>query len=508
MGRNAGRPLMRLPGFVVIAVLAAGPALAQKSGQSLPPAVRKPSPAPVSNAAPSATAASAEEPAPAPAGAPAPAPAAAEKPAPPARRGPALKMAPSPTPGPLERSVSASRQFVIYQADGTIRAKIARKVEDIKTEWLKTLQMKDEWKSPIIVQLTSLAPPGAPRMRTALFIGDGGESKVQIDVFDMAALRGGEFDLEVYRALCLELMYRREPPKAGKSYHQPPVWLLEAFLEDSRTKAGEGIAAGLYERIIESGPPPKLEGFLKERPEMMDATTRAIYRARAMALLRAFLAMPDGAKGFAAWIMSLPVINAADAGKLAANFPSLADQPSNLSKQWALSLADASASKRAQSLSMSESVRQLTLILDIGAPADPKRPNDDLVSGPMAFPVIARTKSGKFILGHKSGELLRLQLAAHPLIRPIVEEYHLIVSELVTKPKKNVEKRLAKNMELQKAVTDRYSGIADYMNWFEAAKLETPSQEFDVLLEMPSNGDTGRADPITRYMNDLEVRGW
>ncbi len=44
------------------------------------------------------------------------------------------------------------------------------------------------------------------------------------------------------------------------------------------------------------------------------------------------------------------------------------------------------------------------------------------------------------------------------------------------------------------------------MNWFEAAKLETPSREFDVLLEMPKEG--GRTDPITRYMNDLEARGW
>lgn len=503
---------MRTAGVVLAALLAAAPAFAQKSGGAQPSAVRKPSPTPArapvpeTTPVPKATPVPEEEPPPPPADVPGPE--VTPVPVPPPFRAGGARAAAAPTPGPLERSVSASRQFVIYQADGTIRSKVARKVEDLKTEWLKTLQIRDEWKSPIVIQLSSFTPPGAPRMRTALYIGDGGESKVQIDVFDMAALRGGDFDLEVYRALCLDLMYRNDPPKAGKSYHQPPVWLLEAFREDARTKAGDGIAAGLYERIIESGPPPKLEGFLKERPEMMDATTRAIYRARAMALLRAFLALPDGPKGILTWIQSLPGINAADAGKLVANFPSLATQPSNLSKQWALSLADASAAKRTESLAMSESLRRLALILDIGAPADPKKPNDNLVSGPMAFPVIARTKNGKFILGHKSEELLRLQLAAHPLIRPIIEEYHLIVAELVGKPKKNVEKRLTKNMELQKAVTDRYNGIADYMNWFEAAKLETPSQEFDVILEMPSNGPNGRTDPITRYLNDLEVRGW
>jgi hypothetical protein len=303
-------------------------------------------------------------------------------------------------------------------------------------------------------------------------------------------------------------MYRQKPPKAGKPYQQPPVWLLEAFVEDGQTKAGEGIAAGLYDKIVESGSPAKLDSFLKERPEMMDATTRAIYRARSMALLRALLATPDGSRGLVSWMNSLPATNPVDAGKLLSHFPSLASDPTNLSKQWALALADASASNRAKSLTMSETVRQLAQIMDFGAPRDPKKPNDNMVTGPMALPLIARSKggSGPFIVNRKAEELFRLQMRAHPLIRPIVEEYQLIATELVQKPKKNVEKRLEKNLDLQKAVTSRASEIEDYMNWFEAAKLETPSREFDVLLEMPKA--EGRTDPITRYMNDLEARGW
>ncbi len=112
----------------------------------------------------------------------------------------------TPTPAPIQRSVSASRQFIIYHSDGTLRGKVARKVEDLKSEWLKTMQLTDEWKSPIIVQINSLAPAGAPRIRTGYFIGDGDENKVQIDVFDLAALRGGDFEMELYRALCLEFM--------------------------------------------------------------------------------------------------------------------------------------------------------------------------------------------------------------------------------------------------------------------------------------------------------------
>jgi hypothetical protein len=227
-----------------------------------------------------------------------------------------------------------------------------------------------------------------------------------------------------------------------------------------------------------------------------------------MALLRAFLAMPEGSAGLASWIMSLPEINPADAGKLVASFPSVEAEPASLSKQWALSLADASASNRMKALSMDETLRLLNLILDIGAPMDPKKPNENMVSGPMSLPVIARTKGGRFIMNQKSEELLRLQIRAHPLLRPIVEEYHIIATELAARPKKNFEKRLSQNVELQKAIAERAGGISDYMNWFEAAKLETPSREFDVLLEMPSDSSAGRTDPITRHMNDLEARGW
>ena len=38
----------------------------------------------------------------------------------------------------------------------------------------------------------------------------------------------------------------------------------------------------MYERLIKEESPPKLEAFLKERPEMLDATSRALYRARAL----------------------------------------------------------------------------------------------------------------------------------------------------------------------------------------------------------------------------------
>ena len=61
----------------------------------------------------------------------------------------------------LQRSVSATQQFVIYYPDRTTRAQLARKVEDIKSAWLAALQLTDSWKYPIVVQIVTMPRAGS-----------------------------------------------------------------------------------------------------------------------------------------------------------------------------------------------------------------------------------------------------------------------------------------------------------------------------------------------------------
>jgi len=414
----------------------------------------------------------------------------------------------APVSVPIQRSISSSKQFVVYYSDGKVRSQLARKAEDVKAEWLGLFKLKDTWRAPIIIQVVSTRLPDSPRLVTNVYESDGGEIKVQIDVYDPSVLKGAEFDLEVYRALCLEYTYRKSPPKTGKAVSQPPAWLLEGLYADAVARE-EGTPAGLFEMLVKSGPPPKLEAFLKLRPESLDATSRAVYRAQAMALLRAFLGMPNGAANLQHYLSSLHEIRSTDAGKLLDKFPELAAQPANLSKMWTLCLAHASASDRNKPFGMAETQNQLTLLLGISAPKDSKKPEAGIVTGPEALPLIARGQAGRFILQQKSEELLRLELRAHPIMRPIVEEYRLIATQLAAKPGRNVDKRLRKNMELQKAVVTRTDAIADYMNWFEASQLNTPSREFEAPISREGDGGIfKRNDAISRQLDDLESRGW
>ncbi|CAN5602412.1 hypothetical protein BH09VER1_BH09VER1_20770 [soil metagenome] len=411
-------------------------------------------------------------------------------------------MAPAP-----QRSISVSQQFIIYYSDRLVRSRLARKSEDLKSNWLHCLGLQDEWKTPIILQMHSVRPPRTPRTLTTLYESDGGQLKVQIDIFDPTVLASSDFDLEVYRALCLEYEYRNVPLKSGKSFTQPPNWLLEGIYQDSVARE-DGLPPGLFDKLIQNGPPPKLGAFLRQRSENLDATSRAIYRAQALTLLRAFLRVPDGAKHLAEYVASLPGISNADDDKLLEKFPLLQNQPSNLSKLWSLTLADATGSSRIKTLGIPETLKQLDTIFQLTVAKDPKKPAAGNVTGVECLQILSRTDTGRYVVRQKSEELMRLEARAHPLLQPIVEEYRLIATQLGARSV-NLEKRLRKNEELCQAVAKRADQISDYVNWFEATQLDTPSREFDAIT-MPDDSQTAvpRTDAISRRLDDLEARGW
>ena len=423
--------------------------------------------------------------------------------------GMAVAQQPIPSVAPIQRTISVSQQFVIYKADRAARGWVARKAEDLKADWLERLKADSDWDLPIIIQLNTLRPPNTPRIATNIFEADGGAPKIQIDVYDPLVLKSSDFDLEVFRALALELAYRKLTIKAGKSIQRPPAWLIEGLHEDMVARE-DGVPVDTYKHLIETSSVPKLDTFLKQRPEMMDATSHAIYRALSMGLLRALLDSPDGAKHLRDYVANLPNSNPADAKQLLAQFPELGADPTQLNKLWTLAIARASATDRVDSLGIDETRKKLDLILDITSVTDPKKPKSDSVTGPTALLTIGRTESGRYTLRQVIESLLRLEVRAHPLFRPIIEEYRLIATELAARPKKNMEKRLAENIRLQEVLQKRMAEMTDYLNWFDATQMSTPSQAFQNVGEREEmfSSMPPRNDAVSRYLDDLEASGW
>lgn len=417
--------------------------------------------------------------------------------------------APSPTPAPtpLPRSTSASKQFIIYHPDNKERLNLSTRADAVRGAWAERLGLADEWKWPIIILKVPNPVRNAPPLKTQMYVGDADSLKIQIDINDEAALKGADFELAVYRALLLEAAYRNEVVKPGRSFQQPPSWLIEGLFEDARAR-GEEVPAALYERLIEMGPPPALEAFLKQRPEMMDPTARAIYRAHAMGLLRALLEGAKGPTNLRHYISRIPSVRPTDAKALLESFPQLKETPGDLVKLWTLSLAKPSAVTRIEPLDIRQTNDQLELLISsLQTPPDPKKPDAELKKGRDALEDMSRTDAGRYSLKQQGEALLRLEAQSHPFFRPVVEEYRVLVLELSQKRRKGVDKRVTRIEELRTALIERNTEISDYMNWFEGTQLATTSGEFDDFISSKTE-DFPRRDRITTYIDDVESSGW
>ena len=106
----------------------------------------------------------------------------------------------------------------------------------------------------------------------------------------------------------------------------------------------------------------------------------------------------------------------------------------------------------------------------------------------------------------RSVDLLNLEFRAHPLLRPIVEEYRNITMLLSARPKSKVERRIEDIEKIRLLLVERQKAISDYLNWFEATQIDDSENSFTESTR-PAPVPP-RRDPITLHLDAIERRGW
>jgi hypothetical protein len=403
---------------------------------------------------------------------------------------------PSNLPKPLE---SPDGAFVVYSPDRGTRSELASMAAEALLIWKKTIGPDGGPPTPIIIQDKSRSPAShrTQPLLCSLFEIENGGLKVQVDLLDPAARRAHTFQTGVLRALALEAMHRADPPKAGKSYAQPPDWLVEGLGEELRRRNGH-VPDGIHAALLRGHQPPSLKEFLLENPDRLDATSLLLYRARALALVRVLSKGGASSKRLAEFLENSKD-RPSTAESLTKAFPEAGPDASTLSKLWTLSLARSSLPPRLASLSVSKTDKELAAILAVSNSSAENPDTSPLLSS-------ARDKGGPFLMRQRAAELLQLEFRAHPLLRPVVEEYRNIVSLLALKPKARLERRIEDNEKIRSLLVERHMAVSDYLNWFEATQIdesETPLSEQTRPLELPP-----RNDPVTLYLDAIEKRGW
>jgi hypothetical protein len=405
---------------------------------------------------------------------------------------------------PLPRSVSTSRQFIVFGADVPLRGAVADLAERTKANLLAVLQKRDDWKTPIVIHLQF---PQANVPETPLaelhFSQTGAGLKLQLDLVIGADVNAPSIQRELLRALLLELIYRNHPDVAsGTFYAQAPDWLLEGIL-------GKGSSAEketLMDSIASSADPDKvmpLPDFLRQNPEQLDSPARLLYRAHATALLQLLLNEPSGPSRLAAYIDHLSQTSNDPLADLTSRFPSLALATDDVAI-WKSVIARSSSAYRV--LTFTETNRRLDELL--------RAPIAGSTGGAKAvglenFLKTKVTAVQATSLRHLSQDLLLLSTLAHPVMRPVVVEYQQIALRLASGKRTAVERRLARLKSTQKDIVARMNEIDDYMNWFEATQAKTSSGAFTDYLKAAGQADAPekrRRDALSVYLDAVEAQ--
>ena len=409
---------------------------------------------------------------------------------------------------PLGRTISASRQFVIYAEDTGARLKLSAMADEAATVWREWLGVKKEWKYPIILNFPP-NPKGRPRdaFRTTLAEADGGEQKIQIEVLDSSLMFSSAMRAEIFRALTLEYSYRDSPLRAGKSYRLAPDWLAEGLAEEMRSRE-EGLPARVVEGLLNAPKKPKVMDLLRARPPTIPLE-RDFYRIFSLAFIRTLPQLPEGREGIRQLISQLPESEITPE-QILRTFPSLQFDLSRLDKEWTLTLAKIASGTRLELMGFEATSEAIQRVFAIKGPEDPKNPEAAPAHGTQALSDIARSPSGPRVLREVANQLLQLETRAHPIYRPIIAEYRTLVYRLIQKPKTNIKKRLQQNDELFLLLSARSKEVSDYLNWFEVNKLQAPDESFldSVRAEPNLPVEDQPKSEITQQLDAMEQSGW
>jgi len=399
-----------------------------------------------------------------------------------------------------ERSISTSRQFLVYGPDIGLRSAICGLAERTKRDLLQRLDQRDEWATPIVIraQFREANSPETPR--AALNLSQTGFGlKLQLDLTMAPNVAQPEIRRELLGALLLEMMYRGAPDlSAGTTYIPPPDWLLDGLRAHPSTMACVLAAPAAAHEIL------SLEEFLRQRPGLLDPSGRSLYCAYSVALVEFLTQMPNGRPRLARFISDLPSASNDAMADLRMHFPELIDATGASRNTWISHIARLVARESYRLLSGPETERILNEMLSVRISNAGSERKYHLHE----FPAFLRESSARQALTRLDRDLSAFVGQANPIYRPVIYEYEKVAARLARGKTHRIAERLARLMASRQRIAAQMRKIDDYMNWFEATQSPGLSGAFADYMKAADSAvrPEQRRDPISVYVDVLEVQ--
>jgi len=407
---------------------------------------------------------------------------------------------------PRARSISSSKQFVVYCSDAGLRGQIATALEEAKANTLRLLGEPDRWKIPIVVSvhnakatdagkrpvsLTMIETPQGPTIQIAVRVGD-----------DPAAIH---LQKHAVRAVLLELAYRERGVRGGEAYVEPPWWLIAGAVESFRRR-DTGVDVDLFRRLVETNRLPAIEQFLTQNDDRgTGSAAEGMDGACAMALVQLLLEQPAGRDSLVRFVRQWPETHGDPIGALTRHFPELTG--GGVQKWWTLNLARFAASDRYKGLSMEDTDRELNALLEIELPVDEAGTKQSFHIG--EFESFRKMRGARAALAARHAGVVALSSRANAIFRPVVSGYERVLSALARGKTRGLREQMVRIEVYRGTVLQRVGEIADYLNWYEATQFGTRSDAFDGFLRAARAVDAAPSESaaqvaIGTYLDELQ----
>jgi len=404
---------------------------------------------------------------------------------------------------PVERSISSSRQFIVYGTTTPLRGAVADLAEQTKAAALNVLQRRDSWKIPILLNL-QFPQANVPELagNSLRFSQTGSGLKIQLDLtitrdFEILPIRR-----QLLRALLLEMIYRdNQDVPAGSFYVEPPDWLLEGLLAADPLQDVTGII-GSVSALASDGRIMPIEQFLQQKFGLLDSAGQRLYRGYALAFLSLLVNEPNGAYRLTNYVTTLSRASSDPIADLQSQFPVLS-RGAELETLWETSVSGL-ALRHYQLFTITQTATQLDQLIQRGNDK-PEKSGVDLAR------FVRKKLSNEEVtqLRALKEKLMLLAMQANPILRPLVAGYEQVIDRLLAHKIKEVPTRLAALAGKREHLRTQTSDIDDYMNWFEATKSGVTSGSFTGYLRAAASSNeppTRRRDPLSVYLDSLEAQ--
>ncbi|MGO9246128.1 MAG: hypothetical protein ACLQDC_15335 [Verrucomicrobiia bacterium] len=422
---------------------------------------------------------------------------------------PVVAAIPAPT-NALIRTVSASRQFVASAGDRLLSSALCAYAEHVKREWLRQLDVADNWRDPILLLVQTLPAdqPVASPVSMAVFQTDE-HLEYRIRCLVPPPIDEAELSAAMVDVLCLEWANREQVTEPGKAYVVPgiPLWLVEglAVLIDGRHET----LLSISQRSVAGGRPSEARDLLNAETLPDDSADRQLFRADAWIFTEGLLGLHQGPRKMRGFLSEL------GAQKVASNafwkvyhddFPNT----TALEKWWSLELVRHTSTSVAQDLSVEDTERSLDAILVTklgptggrrGMPGETNVAIDDLWR-------YAGAPWLTDLLKLKIDRIGALRGVAHPLYLPVLDDY---METLVWLQQGSVTRfhRGLSRAEATRAVADKQAhGITAYLD--EAERIYAPEplsntfRGYFETLDQLQKLDSERHSPISDYLDKFD----